>query len=157
MFQKHVPTTIHLFDSLIKPILLYASDFWGCLKLPKHNPLETLHQRFCKELLGVQIHTPNLGVLLEIGRIPLTIYGKKNAAKNWERICVNKKANPIVLSSYENDQENSWANLTKHCFASVGLLDVFLNLRPGKTPNMQLFDQEKGIFQQTSSSKTCQN
>ena len=150
LFQKDMPTTIHLFDSLVKPILLYASDFWGCLKLPKNNPIETLHLRFCKEILGVQTQTSNLGVLLELGRIPLTIYGKKNAAKNRERICLNKKANPIVLSSYSNNQENSWANLIKLGFASIGLLNVFLNHRPGKTPNVQLFGREKDIFQQTS-------
>ena len=86
LFRKYPLTTIHLFDSLVKPILLYASDFWGCLKLPLVNPVENIHMKFCKELLGVGIHTTNLGVLLELGRMPLTIYGKKNAAKNWERI-----------------------------------------------------------------------
>ena len=35
LFRKNVVTTLHLFDSLIKPILLYSSDYWGCLKLPK--------------------------------------------------------------------------------------------------------------------------
>ena len=84
LFRQDIPTTIHLFDSLVKPILLYASDFWGCLKLPKNNPVETLHIKFCKELLGVQIQTTNLAVLLELGRLPLYIYGKKNSAKNWE-------------------------------------------------------------------------
>ena len=74
----------------------------------------------------------------------------RNAAKNWERICLNKKANTIVLSSYNNKQENCWANLTKHCFSSIRLLDVFLNHRPGKAPNIQLFCREKDIFQQTS-------
>ena len=51
IFQKHIPTTVHLFDFLVKPILLYASDFWGCLKLSKSNPLETLHLRFRKNYL----------------------------------------------------------------------------------------------------------
>ena len=35
LFELDVNVTLHLFDSLIKPILLYGSDFWGCLKLPK--------------------------------------------------------------------------------------------------------------------------
>ena len=33
-FNQDVPTALSLIDFLIKPILLYASDFWGCLKLP---------------------------------------------------------------------------------------------------------------------------
>ena len=62
-------TSICLFDSLIKPILLYNSDFWGCLKMPKNNPIENVHTTFCKELLRVQKQTTNIGVLLELGAI----------------------------------------------------------------------------------------
>ena len=54
LFRKHILISLHLFDSLIKPILLYGSDFWGCLTLPKDNPIEKVQMRFCKELLGVQ-------------------------------------------------------------------------------------------------------
>ena len=49
---------------MVKPILLYASDFWGCLKLPKNNPIERLHNMFCKQLLGVQKQTNTIGILL---------------------------------------------------------------------------------------------
>ena len=84
--KKHIPMSLHLFDTLIKPILLYASDFWGCLKQPKNNPIEKVHLRFCKDLLGVQKQTVNLGVYLELGRTPLNISGDKLCVKNWERI-----------------------------------------------------------------------
>ena len=68
-------TTFHLFDKLRKPILLYNSDFWGCLIMPKNNPIENADMRFCKELLGVQRQITNIGVLLELGRIPIMLYG----------------------------------------------------------------------------------
>ena len=71
-FMSYPSTTLHLFDTLIKPILLYNSDYWGCLKLPKNNLIENMHTRFCKEILGVQRQTANVGVLLELGRIPIT-------------------------------------------------------------------------------------
>jgi hypothetical protein len=150
LFRKHIPTTIHLFDSLVKPILLYASDFWACLKLPRNNPIENLHIKFCKDLLGVQIQTVNVGVLLELGRLPLCTYGKKNVTKNWERIGLQKKANTMVLSSYLNSQEYGWANCMKNCFAQAGLLELFLNIRTGTTPNMEMFRRERDIFQQTA-------
>ena len=149
-FRKHIPTTIHLFDTLVKPILLYASDFWGCLKLPKANPIENLHIKFCKDILGVQIQTTNLVVLLELGRLPLCIYGKKNTTKNWERIGIRNHANPILLTSYLDSQENGWANLLKNYFSTIGLLNVFLDGRTGKAPNLQIFCREKDIFQQTA-------
>ena len=83
-FNQNVPMAISLFESMIKPILLYACDFWGCLKLPKNNPIETLHMRICKQILGVQKQTTNIGVLLELGKIPLDISCIKLAVKNWE-------------------------------------------------------------------------
>ena len=89
-FGKHLDTTMHLFDSLIKPILLYASDFWGTLKLPFNNPVEGMHRKFCKQLLGVHPQTTNAAVYLETGRLSLELYARKNAAKNWDRICLKK-------------------------------------------------------------------
>ena len=68
-FRKDINTTIFLFNALVTPILLYASDFWGCLKMPKNNP--NVHMSFCKDLLGVQKQTTNVGVLLELGEVPL--------------------------------------------------------------------------------------
>ena len=77
-FNQDILTTLKLMDSLIKPILLYASDFWGCLKLPRNNPVENLHMMMCKQLIGVQKQTTNSDVLLEHGRIPFNIYGQQN-------------------------------------------------------------------------------
>ena len=34
-FNQHIVTTLTLIDALVRPILLYAGDFWGCLKLEK--------------------------------------------------------------------------------------------------------------------------
>ena len=97
-FVQHVDETMKLWDTLVKPILLYSSDFWGCLKLPINNPIENLHLRFCKNLLGVHKTTQNAGVLLELGRVPLSFQMQKAAIKNWERIR-NGNANKLVTSS----------------------------------------------------------
>ena len=66
-FGADIGTTLHLFNSCIKPILLYASDLWGCLKLPKTDPIETVYLKFRKDLLGFQMRTANAGVLPELG------------------------------------------------------------------------------------------
>ena len=78
-FNQNIPTTLSLIDALVKLIFLYCADFWGCLKLPKNNPFENLHMMMCKHLLGVQKQTTNLGVLLELGRIPLHLFASKFA------------------------------------------------------------------------------
>ncbi len=87
-FRSHIEITLHLFDSLIKPILMYMSDFWGGLQPPdeKYHPIEKLHFMACKQILGVQKQTTNIGVLLELGRIPLQHFAIKTAIKIWERI-----------------------------------------------------------------------
>ena len=66
-FSTHVVETMNLFDTLVRPILTYSSDFWGCLKLPNNNPVENVHTMFCKHLLCVNKQTTNVGVWLELG------------------------------------------------------------------------------------------
>ena len=88
-------------DALIKPILLYVSDFWGCMKLPKSNPIENLYMMMCKQILGVQKQTTNIGVLLELGRVPMHLYAVKLAIKNWERI-KQKKGNMYLNLAYSD-------------------------------------------------------
>ena len=93
LFKNKPLISIKLFNSLVKPILLYAGDFWGILKLPQNNPIENLHLSFCKQLLGVQKQTTNIGVLLELGQVSLPIDAIKNAIKNWVRIASHNKCN----------------------------------------------------------------
>ena len=47
----------------------------------------------CKDLLGVQKQTTNTGVLLELGKWPMSLNAKKICINNWERIAVLKQAN----------------------------------------------------------------
>ena len=84
LFRAHVGITVHLFDSLIKSILMYMDDFWGGLKPheEKYNPGERLHFMACKHIFRVQKQTTNVGVLLELGRVPFQNFAIKAAIKN---------------------------------------------------------------------------
>ena len=152
LFRKHISITLKLFDTLIKPILMYMSDFWGCLKLPKNNPFEIFQNKFLKQLLGVQVQTTNIGVLLETGRIPLSIFAKKNCIKNWSRISRNI-CNTIVQKSYQNSlsKDIGWSNNIKQELATVGLYEMFITHRDNETPaEMQLFRRLVDIFHQST-------
>ena len=61
-FHMNIKITLHLLDSLIKPIIMYMSDFWGGLKplKAKENPIEKFHYMACKRILGVQKQTTNI-------------------------------------------------------------------------------------------------
>ena len=152
-FNAYIEDTAKLFDSLIKPILLYSSDFWGCLKLPTNNPIENLHITFCKHLLGVQAQTTNAGVLLEVGRIPLNLSAQKAGVKNWERIR-NSGANHFLTMSYKSAQTESlhWLNKISICLQQNGLGNFFIEETGPFTPSIhnKLYERLKDIFHQKS-------
>ena len=145
-FRMNIDTTLHLFDSLIKPILLYNSDFWGCLKIPKNNPNGNVHMRFCKELLGVQKQTTNIGVLLELGRVPLILFAKKNSIKNWVRINTGK-ANQVLLEiiNMSNDVSLNWTNTITGCLNKTGVGTIHNN-----SIHEDVFRRMQDIFHQAS-------
>ena len=122
-FRLHLSTTISLFDSLVKPILLYSSDFWGCLKLPDNNPIENMYMKFCKMLLGVQKQTCNTGVYLELGTFPIMFYGVKNCIKNWFRIHKKENANYLLLKTHKMAIQNNlpWTLMTKESLRKIGI------------------------------------
>lgn len=154
-FNQNIPTTLSLIDALVKPILLYCADFWGCLKLPKNNPFENLHMMMCKHLLGVQKQTTNLGVLLELGRIPLHLFASKFAIKNWERI-QKGFGNSILLESCKSSAlEGGWMCKIKSTLETNGMLNFFDNLPDSIYPfvHKKLFDRLKDNFYQMAFSE----
>ena len=88
MFYENPNLTIKLFDSLVKPVLLYAGDFWGCFEFASSNksPLEKLNRTLCKYLLGVKKRVSNVASKIEMGRFPLHTDAIRNCIKNWQRI-----------------------------------------------------------------------
>ena len=90
--------------------------------------------KFCKDVLGVQRQTTNVGVLLELGRIPLElgriplcVYAKKNCIKNGDRIAVQEKSNKISKTSCDWVTKNNigWAHSIKEYFSHIGLMNCF--------------------------------
>jgi len=134
-FNSDVPLILSLVQSLVKPILLYASDFWGCFKFPKNNPIETLYLSILKQILGVQKQTTNNGVFLELGLTPLSFDAKKFSVKNWERIIRGNANIPLLNSLQESlDLDLPWTSLIKSNLESIGLLNFFTHDHSSKPP-----------------------
>ena len=128
-FRLDLSNTIHLFNFLIKPILLYCSDFWGCLKHPKNNPIEKFFLMFCKQILGVRKQTNTDGVLLELGMVPITLHAKKIAVRNWERITQNRGNSLLVAShSYAILKQLPWAVTMRDTFTQNGMQENYLSI-----------------------------
>ena len=64
----------------------------------------------------------NIGVLLELGRIPIMLHGKKQCIKNWERIHITRRVNEIVGWSHLNSIENQlkWSLSVTDCLNRMG-------------------------------------
>ena len=123
------------------------------MKLPKNNPIENLHMLICKQLLGAHRSTTNIGVLLELGRIPLEIYAVKLAVKNWERIKRNK-ANCLVLASYSDAMGENliWVANIRNTLEKNGMVSFFTNSYDDKPLfiNKRIFQTLSHVFHQNA-------
>ena len=134
-FSKDVPLCLSLFDTLVKPILLYACDFWGCLKMKKSNPIENFYMSILKQISRVQRQTTNTGVLLEMGKFPIAIEAKRLCIKNWERIKAGK-ANFLVLAVFKDSMKDNlpWISSIKNTLETNGYLSLYLGDFSSKLP-----------------------
>ena len=155
-FNEDIPLILSLIQSLVKPILLYASDFWGCLKPPRNNPIEIFYMSMLKQVLGVQKQTTNDGVFLELGMTPLSFDAKKISIKNWERI-IRGKANILLMESYQESLELDlpWISSIKSTLENIGLLNFYNGDYAAKPPFVykKLFQRLSDIFHQETFSK----
>ena len=93
----------------------------------KNNPIERLHNMFCKLLLGVLKQTNTVGILLELGMVPITYNAIKVSVKNWDRI-KNKKSNNLLNESFTNalKENHPWTSGIKTRLESNGMLQSFI-------------------------------
>ena len=105
---------------------------------------------FCKHLLGVQKHTTTDGVLLELGRVPLSLYANKAAIKNWERIRMGK-TNSLLLASANNAENESlvWIEKIKLCLSENGMGYTHIE-NDIINAHKKVFTRQVDIFNQTS-------
>ena len=158
-FRLKPKISIKLFKTLVKPVLLYMADLWGCLKMPKNDPIDTIQIKFLKQLLGVQTQTTNIGVLLETGELPLSIFAKKICIKNWARIMRNKANKLTQISVGNSDTEKlMWFEHIKGELFSIGLGDLFTSVKATTDHTEQIFFQRKSdIFHQNAFEKISEN
>ena len=75
-----VDLQLKLFDSLVAPVLLYASEIWG---FENKNSIERVHLQFCKSILKVRNSTQNFLVYGELGRFLLETVVKQKMILLW--------------------------------------------------------------------------
>ena len=80
--HKHMPIkdVFDLFDTLVKPIILFNSEIWG---ININKELEQFHLSFMRRIVGVKKSTNNCLIYAETGRYPLYICIYIRIVKYW--------------------------------------------------------------------------
>lgn len=134
-----VDTLFKIFDTKVKPILLYGSEVWG---FQRRECIERVHIKVCKMVLGVGRDVKNNIALGECGRFPIYIDTYVRMVKYWCRLqTMNDSRYPRqcykMLQRHDQSGRRNWAThvrilLCTHGFGyvwemqSVGNLSQFM-------------------------------
>lgn len=148
---RHIPVDLSckLFDTLIRPIILYNSEIWFmdeyfsvtksiqrsianntyCDKwsLSDKHPFEKIHTRFCKSVLGLRKTASNFAAKAELGRLPLESFIKTQVIAYYSRLNT-LGINPLLKDAFNLTKKLSEERVyTWYSFASSIIDEVKLD------------------------------
>ena len=83
-----IDTKLHLFDVMIKPILVYGCEVWGHEDIEQ---IEVFHRNFLRRLLRARKSAPKAMTYGELGQQVLKITIWQKMACFWKNLPYNKK------------------------------------------------------------------
>ena len=87
-----IDTKLHLFDAVIKPILLYGCEVWGYESMEQ---IEIFHRCFLRRVLRVRKNAPKAMVYGELGEKELKYTVCKRMASFWRNLPTKETASPV--------------------------------------------------------------
>ena len=128
-------TSIHLFDHVVKPVMLYAAELWSCDRISRsksifnllmQDTLEKCHLKQLRYSLGVNKKAPKLALYGETGRYPLLVEALVRTVKYYLRLSdLSSEGNELVHNAFLENQhlqsKNSWFNNVKSLLQRVGI------------------------------------
>lgn len=122
---------IHLFKTIVLPILLYGCEVWGFEDV---GILEKVQIYFCRHILKLNKTTQKNILLYETGLIPINILVKCRVVKNWVKIMTGKTTKYVrkmvecLLVYYLNTEHKSnWIHFIDKTLTENGMRNFFLN------------------------------
>ena len=122
----------NVFDTQIKPILLYGAEIWGMSS--NTTAIENVHLLALKRFLNVPVLTPNVIVYGDTGRYELYIYSILSSMKYWCKILkmsgsryVRKASNMMLIGN----NANCWTNKIKEILYRFHLGEYWLSQNVG--------------------------
>ena len=92
--QLPIDVQLHLFDALVKPVLLYGCEVWAHEAI---DVVEKLYLGFCKYILSVNMSTCTNMILGELGVTPLLLDAQCRMVMSWANL--SKSCNTPKLST----------------------------------------------------------
>lgn len=131
-----------MFDTMILPIMMYGSEIWG---FHPCKQLDIVHNKFCKFYLGLGQSTPNIAVLGELGRYPLSTLRHIRIIKFWVKVLElnnNRYTKKCYKLLYDLDQvdRKSWVSEVKQLLIAHGMQEAWFNQGVGNK------DEFIGVF-----------
>ena len=112
-------TLLRLFDSIIKPILLYGSEIWALYGWSKNTikdinnfllctntKFETLHSKACKNALGVHRKATEVLAKAELGRFPLMLNIIQYIYNYWQHVLSSNPRDLIHIALKHNIEQD---------------------------------------------------
>jgi len=130
------PLMLKVFDTVVRPIATYGAEVWcqdfcSSLKFDsaevEKSPFEQIHNKACKNILGVRSNGSGKAVKSELGRFPLIIFISQLTVNFCKRICKypDRLSYDALISEIDlnSNGKKSWVTFWK-------------KLTPDSTPTM---------------------
>ena len=125
-----VERALQLFDSLIKPIVMFDSEVWG---VGNCGEIDKYFGGFLKKLLRVKQSTNTSMIYAETGSFALSVSVKLSIVKYWLKV-INSGDNQLIRIAYEGMRRDTscakcdnWALKVKTILNEYGFGSAWLN------------------------------
>jgi hypothetical protein len=126
----NIETMLHLFNTIVVPIVLYGCEAWGHTDL---KVLERVQLRFCKLLLHVKSSTPNNMIYGELGILPLAVKVKVKMVGFWLKLVQDSSSAKIsvlmyklMLKRFTLGCANDWISQVKGILDEAGYSNIWI-------------------------------
>ena len=131
-----INTRLKLFDSVIKPVMLYGCEIWGSYIFKYKNNVDSLHNmlidvntlmeklqsKVLKSILQVHKQANNFAVS-ELGRYPLLINVISRLVKYYLIVCDRNKDSLLSIAlDIHKSTKDLWFQFIKYITETIGLI-----------------------------------
>ena len=120
-----------MFNSLVKPILLFSSEIWRYESKEESSEVEKLFSKFCKHLQGEHKNTTNLAIHGELGTCPLHIDSRIKMMLYF--LYLRDQSNEILsgtlteLQNMSNGRGSTWIRKTEKFINNLFIIYLLID------------------------------